>query len=243
MTEAEWLASEDPDQMLSHARDWLTERRLRLFASACCRRLALHLKDQRSLRLVDTSERFADGLATRDELSRAFEGATEAYEAIRWQSGDAVTQGAAAAVLGLGEDGDLIQVFEGTRDVGAARGAARAREHRPETPGWPRRDDQYEEQEGAERGEHEEAAAQADLVRDFICNPFRPVAFDPTWRTDTVVALARGMYESRDFGAMPILADALQDAGCDSDDILDHCRGSGPHVRGCWVVDLVLGKE
>jgi hypothetical protein len=51
------------------------------------------------------------------------------------------------------------------------------------------------------------------------------------------------MYDSRDFGAMPILADALQDAGCDNEDILDHCRGPGPHVCGCWVVDLVLGKE
>ena len=73
-------------------------------------------------------------------------------------------------------------------------------------------------------------------------DPRRPVAIDSGWRTSTVLALARGMYESRDFGAMPILADALQDAGCDSDDILNHCRGPGPHVRGCWVVDLVLGK-
>jgi hypothetical protein len=63
------------------------------------------------------------------------------------------------------------------------------------------------------------------------------------WRTDTAVTLARQMYESREFGAMPILADALQDAGCDSPDILNHCRDtSATHVRGCWVVDLVLGK-
>ncbi len=75
-------------------------------------------------------------------------------------------------------------------------------------------------------------------------NPFRPVAFDPAWRTDTVVALAKGMYESRDFSAMPILADALQDVGCDNDDILNHCRDEKQvHVRGCWVVDLVLGKS
>ncbi len=62
-------------------------------------------------------------------------------------------------------------------------------------------------------------------------NPFRPVTFSPSWRTDTTLALARQMYaDSRDFGAMPILADALQDAGCDSADILTHCRGDGPHV-------------
>ncbi|MBN9117607.1 MAG: hypothetical protein J0I06_00275 [Planctomycetes bacterium] len=67
--------------------------------------------------------------------------------------------------------------------------------------------------------------------------------FKYSWRTDTVLSLARQMYESREFGAMPILADALQDAGCDSDEILSHCRGPGPHVRGCWVVDRILGKE
>jgi hypothetical protein len=81
------------------------------------------------------------------------------------------------------------------------------------------------------------------LIREVVGNPFRPVAFDPAWRTSTAVALAQQMYDSRDFGVMPILGDALQDAGCDNDDILDHCRGDGPHVRGCWVVDLVLGKS
>jgi hypothetical protein len=80
------------------------------------------------------------------------------------------------------------------------------------------------------------------LLRDIFGNPFRPVAFDPSWRTSTAVALASQMYESREFSAMPILADALQDAGCEDADILGHCRGPGPHVRGCWVVDLVLGK-
>jgi len=84
----------------------------------------------------------------------------------------------------------------------------------------------------------------AELVfrlRDIFGNPFRPVAFDPAWRTSTAVALARQMYESREFGAMPILADALQDAGCEDEAILNHCRdASQPHVRGCWVCDLVL---
>jgi hypothetical protein len=79
-------------------------------------------------------------------------------------------------------------------------------------------------------------------LRDIFGNPLRPITFDTDWRTSTAVALASQMYESRDFSAMPILADALQDAGCDNGDILDHCRGPGPHVRGCWVVDLVLGK-
>ncbi|VTR93293.1 Uncharacterized protein (Fragment) OS=uncultured bacterium PE=4 SV=1 [Gemmata massiliana] len=79
-------------------------------------------------------------------------------------------------------------------------------------------------------------------VRDIFGNPFRPAPFSPSWRTSTAVELAAQMYESRDFGALPILADALQDAGCDNADVLEHCRGPGPHVRGCWVVDLVLDK-
>lgn len=73
-------------------------------------------------------------------------------------------------------------------------------------------------------------------------NPFRPVVFDPSWRTETVVALARGMYEARDFGPMPVLADALEDAGCDQPDVVGHCRDRRiAHIRGCWVVDGVLG--
>jgi hypothetical protein len=85
-------------------------------------------------------------------------------------------------------------------------------------------------------------SSQAELLRDIFGFPYRPIPYSSDWRTDTALELARQMYESRDFSAMPILADALQDAGCDNDDILAHCRGSGPHVRGCWVVDLVLGN-
>jgi hypothetical protein len=89
----------------------------------------------------------------------------------------------------------------------------------------------------------EEGKRQLKRLRDIFGNPFRPVTFDPNWRTTTAIQLAQQMYDSRDFSAMPILADALQDAGCDHADILDHCRGPSPHVRGCWVVDLVLGKS
>ena len=89
----------------------------------------------------------------------------------------------------------------------------------------------------------DEWSAIADRLRDIFGNPFRPVAVDPTWLTSTAVALARGIYDDRAFDRLPILADALQDAGCENADVLDHCRGPGPHVRGCWVVDLVLGKS
>jgi hypothetical protein len=82
-----------------------------------------------------------------------------------------------------------------------------------------------------------------DLVRDIFGNPFRSTTFDPAWRTSTVVTLAEGIYADRAFDRLPILADALQDAGCASDDLLTHLRGDGPHVKGCWALDLILGKE
>jgi len=81
------------------------------------------------------------------------------------------------------------------------------------------------------------------LIRDVFGNPFRPVVVAPEWLTPDVLAIAAGIYSERAFDRMPILADALQDAGCDSSDILNHCRQPGEHVRGCWVVDLILGKS
>jgi hypothetical protein len=84
---------------------------------------------------------------------------------------------------------------------------------------------------------------QIELFRDLFGNPFRPITFDPSWQTSATASLAQSMYDSRDFAAMPVLADALEEAGCRQEEILGHCRGeSAPHVRGCWVVDLVLGK-
>jgi hypothetical protein len=88
-----------------------------------------------------------------------------------------------------------------------------------------------------------ESAAHLQLLREIVGNPFRPVAFDPAWRSPTVAALAGAIYDERAFDRLPILADALEEAGCDHPDVLAHCRGDGPHVRGCWVVDLVLGKS
>jgi hypothetical protein len=84
--------------------------------------------------------------------------------------------------------------------------------------------------------------ALSNLLRCIAGNPFRPVVCEPPWRTSAVVGLAEGIYADRAFDRLPILADALEEAGCDSADILAHCRGGGPHARGCWVVDLVLGK-
>jgi hypothetical protein len=98
---------------------------------------------------------------------------------------------------------------------------------------WPRRAE-YEREYDQQRA----------LLRDIFGNPFRPVTLDPRWLTSDVVALAQGIYADRAFDRLPILADALQDAGCEQEDILTHCREPQlTHVRGCWVVDLVLGKS
>ena len=81
------------------------------------------------------------------------------------------------------------------------------------------------------------------VLRDIFGNPFRPVIINSAWLTPKVTTLAQSIYDNRAFERMPELADALQEAGCDNQDILSHCRGPGPHVKGCWVVDLLLGKE
>jgi len=89
----------------------------------------------------------------------------------------------------------------------------------------------------------DEPAIQCDLLREVLGNPYRPVSLDTAWRTSNVIALAQAIYDEKAFDRLPILADALEDAGCDNADILNHCREPGEHVRGCWAVDLVLGKE
>jgi hypothetical protein len=123
---------------------------------------------------------------------------------------------------------------EATAHLNAWVGATRARAYTV---------DAVRQEEGT-AGRVVEWQRQSDIIRCIFGNPFRPVSFAELWRTDTVLMLARQMYDSRDFGAMPILADALQDAGCEDEQILNHCRDTDTtHVRGCWVVDLILGKE
>jgi hypothetical protein len=90
-----------------------------------------------------------------------------------------------------------------------------------------------------------EERAQVALLREIVGNPFRPLAVDPSWRAwneGTMVQLAHGIYADRAFDRLPILADALEEAGCHNTAIFDHCRQPGEHVRGCWVVDAVLAK-
>jgi hypothetical protein len=83
----------------------------------------------------------------------------------------------------------------------------------------------------------------ADAYRELFPNPFLSLAWKPEWLTSTARELAAHIYDARDFAAMPVLADALQDAGCDDEQVLTHCRANKPHARGCWVVDAILGKS
>jgi hypothetical protein len=223
MKEAEWLTCLDPIRMLEFLKTRrVRARSFRLFGAACCRRAWSDLSDGRSRDAVEVLERYADGLgkkADQEELRRAFEAAEAAAVAATPRSR---THYAALAVE---------RAAEPTQAWWTARYAAAQ---------WMTASGKSET--GGRVSPKAEASVVAGLARDIFGNPFRPVTFDAAWQTSTVVALARGMYDSRDFSAMPILADALQDAGCDREDVLDHCRGPGPHVRGCWVVDLVLGK-
>ena len=239
ITEVEWRAATDCDPLLKVIMPTATDRKLRLFACACCRRIWELLVDPRCRRAVELSEQVADGVAHARQLRTASQAAKRAWLKIRtvWDRSSTLFQGDAAVHAAT------TPVFYGSiaaHELAAARPrefvarsvayAVMAAENMVDCPG--------------DAGVRERSS-QCALLRDLFGNPFRPVAFSPAWRTDTVVALAAQMYESRGFGAMPILADALQDAGCDNDDILSHCRdASVSHVRGCWVIDLVLvGKQ
>ena len=172
---------------------------------------------------------------------------------------DPLVAGVAASALdaaeAFAEPGKLKATLKrAKRDVAAARGRIDWRTNRPLWEALSAVEESASEQ-FTHRAVVSEMAAQAlmydagSAARLRLYNLYRDVAgcppefsFDPAWRTSTALALAEQMYESRDFAAMPILSDALQDAGCESDSVLSHCRGDGPHVRGCWVIDGILGK-
>jgi hypothetical protein len=223
VTEAEWLACTDPSPMLDYLRDRVGDRQLRLFAVDCCRRVWHQLQDERSRRAVIVSERYADGLADKKELARARKQARTAG----WngRTGD------------VSWNGPALIAWCSTRDTiaAAAKDAARscawhATAKRPDLVG----------------DLADERRRQVAVLHCIVGNPFRAARIEPAWlvwNESAVLKIARGVDEERAFNQLPILADALEDAGCGNADILDHCRGPGPHVRGCWVIDLLLGKS
>ena len=218
MTEQEWLACEDPWPMLRFLKGKASDRKLRLFAVACCRRVWHLLSDERSRNAVEVAERYADGLANREEVLLALSGARKVPDYMRQVRGIRYQTPKLAAALSLSLNAEhkfLIHV------AGNAACLTEAKNNPDE----------------------QEQRIQVQLLDDIFANPFHPITLSPSWLTSTVIALANQMYDTRDFSAMPILADALEESGCCESQILEHCRGSGPHTRGCWVLDLLTGRE
>ncbi|QJW93189.1 hypothetical protein [Frigoriglobus tundricola] len=239
MTEADWLTTTDFETHVRFVADRLSPRRSRLLAAGFCRAASSLFDLPDLIAALAVVEEYADGLAPVAELDKARQfcralalRANEAYTR-HYDGGLSGAEDYVRRELGWAVSftaGGLVPVVDvGTRAAHAAvqaRTGAGLLQSVADTPATA-----------------EQARVMLGVVWDVVGNPFRPVAFEPTWRTDTVVSLARQVYESREFGALPILADALQDAGCDNSHVLTHCRHESGHVRGCWVLDGVLGKE
>jgi hypothetical protein len=248
MTEAEWLTCTNPDPMLELLRGKASERKLRLFAVACLRAaLGVTVAEGETVhhalgvgrRLLLACERHAEGAigdrelaASRAEAEAVLRSPHAAEESFGWEVSCALR--AAGPPEGLpGQLGVLRAEYAHYR---AGRwtfygGAAEVwQQYHDETLGRVSRQ-------------------QCQLLRDIVGNPFRPVTVAPAWRTADVVRLAEAAYEQRSLPAgtlassrLAVLTDALEDAGCTDAELLGHLRGPGPHVRGCWAVDLLLGK-
>jgi hypothetical protein len=219
VTEADWLAAADPAGMMRCDLVLASPRKVRLCGCAAVRAFADQITDPRLWKALDAAERYADGRLSRTGLKH-------------WS--DQVNR----LCLVASRDEPVRTLASRVRDA-VANCCHNHPAYYQKVVHW------LSHLGGCVNAETLRAvrAAQVGIVRDIFGNPFRPVPIDPRWRTADVLGLAGGIYEERAFDRMPLLADALMDAGCDSDDILAHCRSGGPHVRGCWVVDLVLGKE
>jgi hypothetical protein len=257
MTEAEWLACTDPLLLVNAVADKASERKLRLLLFSCCRRLRPLLQDRRLQEGVEKAEEYAEGMRTDEELADTARAANEAVIELGYpgeRGVSSLTCAARAVVLACSERGYLgsrIHSFTGRyrkgsyavmRGVDAAAEAAAHRLNRDHGPVGT-----FGQLAAAER------QGQCLLIRDIIGNPFRPATVERSWlawNDATVVRLAQAAYDERhmpegtlDNGRLVVLADALEEAGCTSEEILGHLRGSGPHVRGCFVLDLLLYRE
>jgi hypothetical protein len=236
VTEQEWLVCTDPEPGLEFLKGKASDRQLRLFACACCRCIWHLLYEERSRNAVETVERYVDGLGTYKDLVAA---ALAAWDAVvetgtreaaisigdPWElsAHDLPWTPASVAFLAIAED-DATSLPDPLYDMRCAISTAKLAAYIIAT-------------------EKIDSPFQGDFVRDIFGNPFRPVTTYQTCNSGNCLAVAKSIYDSRDFDRMPILADALEESGCDNADVLYHCRQSGTHVRGCWVVDLLLGKK
>ncbi len=242
MTEQEWLACKDPVVMLKLLHGKTSERKLRLFAVACCRRIWHRIPDQDGKHLIEVAERHADGdlpsqvLPDLVRLTGEPSGNPAAAALACCMPVEPRCSCGAVLTLRHGRDRSFYgcSAYPTCRNtqpywngiVGAAIAAASAT---GASDPWPER---YQ---------------QCRLIRDIVENPFRPPpVIDSSWLSwngAIIPKLAQAIYDDRAFERLPILADALEEAGCTNADILNHCRQPGEHVRGCWVVDLLLGKS
>lgn len=229
MTASEWLDSAVPEPMLEALRGRASDRKLRLFACACCRAIWHSLADERTRKLVEMIELEADGLVRTDlrDSVRGQAGTIAEWSTWDYMTGAPVDRMVTGALLAESAPGMAFNVAGWVRTA--------VRDARPE--GERTRDAQRKRpHDGA--GPH-----QCELLRDIFANPYRPASIDPSWRTPAVVDLAKSIYDERAFDRMPALGDALERSGCADAAVLSHCRGRGEHVRGCWVVDALLGKS
>jgi hypothetical protein len=223
MTEAQWRNCTSPEALLNHLTRRASERKLRLYAVGCCRRIWHLLTDDRCQHAVNKAQDFADARATLAEL----EGAFRMMATVARVTGDITSQRSypTRSVPGAAWAATRSSAWEAAWDA-AWEARTAARDFVPGTD-W-----------------EKERAWQATLLHDLFGNPFRPIRIDPAWlaRNDGVVLQLAGLiYDEGRFGDLPILADALEEAGCARTDVLEHCRSPGPHYKGCWVVDAVLG--
>jgi hypothetical protein len=228
-------------EMLMLAAGKVSDRKLDLFNGWCCHALRPYLTDPRSRAAARYAEQHIDeGCPATPEREAILEAAKKAVEElIKWAHAAptnlevrrrrvyALT--AQIAQQALGHDQPNRGVWANALLTAHAFGYAN-----DEPPAC---------LPGSEELRDEHLRLQAAIFRDIVGNLLDPVAFDPRWRTEDTLGLARGIYEERAFARLPLLADALMDAGCDDERLLGHCQSKGPHTRGCWVVDLILGKE
>jgi hypothetical protein len=234
MTESEWLACTDPGPMLEFLRGKASDRKLRLFACACCRHVWDLLLDERSRKAIDAAEQYADGQISVENLAIIRNAARSARKTVKRTiplAGFSPAFNAARAADTVVED----SVESAVAAVGWVASAI-GNQAMPD-PAGSDFDDTYE------AIQHYKMFCASPLLRELFGNPFQTVTLNQSWLAPNVVSFAQAIYEDRAFGRMPELADALEEAGCDNPEILAHCRQPGPHVRGCWVVDAVLGKE
>ena len=226
-TEGDWQNAVYPGIMLDYMYEQTSDRKQDLLAVACFRHIWHLLKTEQGRHAVELLERYAEGKVTSEQLAEAKEAA--------WQSNSEITHpegksGESPEVLALAAIG-LAYSFQDMMQR-AADATAWVKVNTPEATS------------------EEEEKAQCLIVRDILGNPFRLASINPIWLTPTVSSLAQSAYDERimpsgelDPERLAVLSDALEEAGCDNEDILNHLRSPGPHVRGCWVLDLLLGKE